>query len=195
MAKGWTFQNEVRWASGGYVWDDWMFPPVIVNLPGIADPRFAKWLELAGGSNGIWGWHFDVGEFAPLVSQQLPHRAAASGAAMEPHVHWAWVTAPAVGETVIWTVEFTIASIDAAYGANTTALTGTYTATAADVVRRHVLVALTPTIAVPASPISAIAHVSIGRAGSHAHEVFLGGFDLHYQIDGLGSDAATSKSY
>lgn len=189
-----TFAEQVRFEGNALTWDDWQFPPIVVNLPGIADPRYAKWLEVAGGSSGIWGWHFDVGEVAPLVSQQLPHRAYVLGAAMQPHVHFAWVTAPAVGETVIWTAEYTIAAIDAAYAANTTTVTGTYTATAADVVRRHVLVELTPTIAVPSTPISSILHVTLTRTGTHAHEVFLCGFDLHYQIDALGSDAATTKA-
>jgi hypothetical protein len=113
---------------------------------------------------------------------------------MEPHVHFAWVTAPSVGDTVTWDVEYVLASRNAQFAATTSHLTGTYTATAADVVRRHAICDLSPTISVPANAISAIAHVTVKRAGTHAHEVFLGGFDIHFQSDSLGSDTAAVKA-
>ena len=194
MGRQLTFSEQVRWDGNAMTWDDWMFPAIIVNLPAIADPRYGKWLDDGAGSAGIWGWFFDVNEVAPLVSQQLPHRAAQLGAAMQPHVHFGWVTAPSVGDTVTWDVEYVLASRNAQFAATTSHLTGTYTATAADVVRRHATCDLSPTISVPANAISAIAHVTVKRAGTHAHEVFLGGFDIHFQSDSLGSDTAAVKA-
>jgi hypothetical protein len=188
-----TFSHQIRHTGDARGWDDWMFPAIIVNLPGIADPRFAKWLDDGAGSAGVWGWFFDVNEVAPLVTQQLPHRWALA-TDIKPHIHFRWVTAPAVGETVTWDVESTVAAIDAVHPATTGHLTGTYTATAADVVRRHVICPLTPDIAAAVLGISALMDVTIKRAGTHAHEVFLGGFDLHYLSDGLGSDGEHTKT-
>jgi hypothetical protein len=169
-----------------------MFPAIIVNLPGIADPRFGKWLDDGAGSAGIWGWFFDVNEVAPLVSQQLSHRWSTSSD-LPAHVHFDWVTAPAVGETVTWDLEYSVARIGGTRGANTLHLTGSYVATAADVARRHVTCALTPSVLHGDVAISAVCHATIKRAGTHAHEVFLGGFDFHYLSDALGSDQETTK--
>ena len=192
---GHTFHEQVRFSGNGLAWDDWMFPAVIVNLPAIADPRFGKWLDDGAGSAGVWGWFFDNGEVAPLVAQQLPHRAALGGANMIGHLHWRFVSAPTVGAPVIWDVEYTIAGRMAQHAATTSHLTGTYVTTAADLARTHATLNLSPTVSMSGLTVSSLCDVTVKRTGgTYGDEVFLGGFDFHYQQDALGSDQATTKA-
>jgi hypothetical protein len=65
-------------------------------------------------------------------------------------------------------------------------------ATAADVARRHVMCPLTPSVLHGAAGLSAVCHATLKRGGTHLHEVFLGGFDFHFQADSMGTTGETS---
>jgi hypothetical protein len=188
-----TFAEQTRWAGNGIAWDDWQFPNVSENLPAIADPRRAKWLDDGAGSEGVYVWFFDNNEIACLSPQQISHKYKV-GTDLCPHVHFAFPSAPNVGDTVIWQAEVVFAGFGGAFPATTSLLTGTYTCTAADVVRRHVLVDLAPDVSGAGLTISSVGHVTIKRlADTYGDEVVFCGFDLHFQVDSIGSDAEGSK--
>ena len=189
-----TFAEQTRWSGNGTAWDDWQFPNVSENLPAIADPRRGKWLDNGAGSAGVWCWFFDQGEVAALVPQQISHKYKV-GTDLYPHVHFAFLSAPSVGETVIWHAEVAFSGLMGSFPANTSIHSGTYTCAAADVIRRHVRVNLAPVVSGSGLGISSVGHVTIRRdAGdTHAPEVVFCGFDLHYEIDAIGSDQTETK--
>jgi len=164
-------------------WDDLRFPASAVNPPGqAADPDFDT-------TNGTWLFAASGTEVIFLIAQ-MPH-AWKEGSTIKPHVHW-YKTTSASGN-VYWQLDykkFPIGEVgDAAFTtiASATAVTGDD-----DTAQQHILTAF-PDVTMSGMTLSDMLIMKLSRIGGDAADTYgadaaLMEFDIHYQIDTLGSE-------
>lgn len=138
------------------------------------------------------GWLFAN---APPANQeiqgnlQLPHRWA-EGSSLRAHIHWYLTVAGAANEDVKWDLLYRVASIGGTFPAGWTTLEQTVDVSAY-AIREHLYTEWTA-IAVPSETISMMLDFRVQRdtadaADDHEQDVILKEFDIHYEIDSLGS--------
>jgi len=167
-------------------WEDLRFPFVGAK-PGVANPPgFAQMLDDGSSSTGVYAYHFDKAtEEQMFFEAQMPHKWK-EGSTVYPHVHW--TPTDAGGGSVVWGLEYTLATINGAYG-NTTIITAT---DAADgTAFKHQVVAF-PTIDMTGIDVSGIIVCRGFRKAADASDDYDADaigleMDFHIQIDDRGS--------
>lgn len=155
----------------------------------------------ASGNRGVYLLSFDGGrDLSTSFTLTLPHGAKESVAQVfYPHLHFVAEKTIAVGETIIFELEYSYSPIYSINGSsvvnaagvfpNTTVELITFTAGVAIPALAHVLVEL-GTWTVNNTGVSPEWLVRIGRKGTlgtYANDIFLLSFGIHYEIDTPGS--------
>lgn len=147
--------------------------PALSTRVGGTAPTFAAM------NGGIFGLRFATNNEAH-GSFQLPH-SAIPGGELRLHVHFRFAngSAPVAAATIIWSVEYEVAAVNASFGAVDTR-SATYIIGAADSNKHLVQALYTATLPSPAQ--SAIVNFRIYRSGgTSAVDPFLLSIDGHYQ--------------
>lgn len=181
------------------VWDDLRFPAVSFGLGSANDPGFAQYKTDGATSRGVYIYFFDSGTEEELfLAIQLSHKYK-FGTDICPHVHFIVPTNGAAGQFVKWGFEYTLAKIGDTFGNTTTiytdassAATATLSGDASLIADKH-YVAEFPDI--DGSGIDDVSTMILARifrdAGDgdddYPNDAGLLEFDLHYQIDTIGS--------
>ena len=171
-------------------WDDLRFPATAINPPGQAgDPDFDT-------TNGTW--LFDAGgtELIYLMAQ-MPH-AWKEGSIIKPHIHW-YKTTSAAGN-VMWQMDYKKFPIGEVGDAAFTTLTATTTVSGTpdnDTAQEHLLTSFAD-IDMTGLTLSDMLLMKISRIGANAADTYgadcaLMEFDIHMQINTLGSEQLFSK--
>ncbi len=170
LAENWFVNNEIRW-------DDLRFPAQAINPPGaVSDPD----RDTTDGT-----LLFDAGSTEIIMgAAQLPH-AWSVGSAIHPHIHWHVGTA-ATGN-VVWKLESKVFGKDEEIPADWTELTMTVAAAKTQTLSSFDEIDLT------GKGISTMMLWRLSRIGGDIADTYIGDaklfeFDIHYQIDGFGSE-------
>ena len=169
-------------------WEDLRFPAVGINLAGAGgEPTrdsTTGYLEFpATGTTTI------------VVHPQLPH-GWKEGSSVSPHVHWRKKTAGA--GNVIWQLEYEWSGIgDVETDSLTTVPGGTVVGGDDGSAKRHLLTSF-GSIAMTGKKVSTMGLLRISRLGSDGGDTYAGvvqlkEFDIHIQIDSLGSEYEYDK--
>ena len=169
------------------VWDD-IRCPASSGGGGSSNPTFAVFRkDLAGTSIGVWAQRFaDPGAENDLMfDAQLPH-SIKLGSTLHPHIHWS--PNSAVAGNVGWGIEYAEANINEVFPVTTTVLQAFATA---GIQYQHQISEWTP-ISKATRNISAMFKCRIFRSNTggidtYADVVWLHEFDIHYEIDMIGS--------
>jgi len=180
------------WLTGdGTLWEDLRVPLETGKTAGSNVPTFEQIVDDGSGSAGVFAYNFDDGDEIWL-SVQMPH-AWKIGSTIYPHLHWA-AEGDASTKNVGLGIEYTWTNIGADISATT-------------IVTRDVAggTALSQQIHdVPSTgwdgtgkTLSSIILCRIFRqaaaADNYTGGVFLLEFDVHYELDSLGSRQVTTK--
>lgn len=167
-------------------WNDSQSPALSTRVGGTA-PAFRA------VRGGIYGICFATGE-ETHTSIQFSHSYIA-GSPFRPHVHFTFADTdtPVAGETVIWSMEYSFAAVNAQYSAAATVAFNTYLITAEDVAHKldphHRIVGMAE-VAAPTFGESGIVKGRIFRSGgTSAVEPCLDSFDIHHQSNKRGTVA------
>jgi len=172
------------------VFDDLMFPAVGINPTGAAG---APTLD---NDNGWMSFDANTQQVV-AIQVQLPHRWK-EGSTIYPHVHWAKSTADA--GNVVWQLEYKWVPINAAMDTTWTVLTVSSPIAATpdtNTARKHLISAFTP-VAATGKKISDMMIVKLSRLATDAADTYtatalLFQFDIHIEIDSLGSNLEFTK--
>lgn len=103
-------------------WDDLKIPITAARLGASAPPVFRKLQETAGGSTGVFAYHFSKSvEQQVYFELQMPHDWQ-NGTTIYPHIHWCGVDNEA-SVKVKWGLEYVITAYEGVIG-NTVIVTG-----------------------------------------------------------------------
>ena len=167
-------------------WEDLKVPLSTAKAPASDFPNHTTF------KNGINAYSFGASANEYLnFETQLPHGWLA-GSEIQPHIHWA-PSSTSTG-SVVWALEYTIASINGTYGASTIisgAFPGEGTA------YKHQMSNF-PVISLSGETMSCVMVGRLVRSGSHSLDTYVDGafglsFDIHYQTDGIGSHTIVTK--
>ena len=151
-------------------------------------PDFA---QLTGLGN-VYLWAFDLTKVESLYATvQLPH-AWKQGTNIVPHIHW--TAADGNAGNIVWGIEYTWANMDGTFSTTTV-----QEITAANSTAYYHHVDTFPAISGSGKTVSSILMIRLFRNGASASDTYgtdayLLDFDLHYQIDSLGSETLTTKT-
>jgi len=165
-------------------WDDMRFPATAVNPPGLAsDPDFDT-------TNG--GWLFDAtATELVFLAAQMPH-AWKEGSRIRPHVHWQKTTS-AAGD-VYWQLDYKKVPIAEVMDASFTTLTVSSTVPGTpdnDLAGEH-LISTFGDVSMTENTLSDMFLFKLSRIGGNAADTYAADvrlleFDIHYQLNSLGS--------
>jgi len=180
-----TNYGEIRLSGSAIVWEDLRFPASSINPPGgiggaavdTADTPFVGTLLFDSASTEIC-----VGQ------AQMPH-AWKEGSFVSPHVHWS-PTSTSTG-SVVWQMNCDIANVGEPFSGSYT-YTSAITDYADGTINDHKLVDFA-NLEMPGKTLSSIILWRISRIGGSGSDTYsddarLLEFDIHYQIDGFGSN-------
>lgn len=175
------------------VWDDLRVPMSATKKGGVNDPNFAQVKDNGAGSTGVFTYLFDKNAEEELFfSAQFPH-SRKSATDIVPHVHWSPIDADT--GVVRWGLEYTWIDINGTFG-NTSIV---YVEDAGDgSADKQQVAAFSP---ISGSGIVGISSMLIGRVfrdAAHGNDTYdadaaLLEFDVHFEIDTIGSRQATVK--
>jgi len=172
----------------GIAWDD-------IRAPGLAMRTNATAPDLIDLGGGILAYGFAGGGTTEQVygALQIPHTYK-QGTTLHPHVHYAR-TDTATGSAV-WAIDYTVTDIDELFVA-TARLSAVTSPTSG---YGHKYLDLGDISGSGISGVSAMLMFRLFRPSDDSHDDYpsdmaLLEFDMHYQVDSLGSDAETTKSY
>ena len=170
---------------GNTFWDDLRFPSAGINPPGAAsDPT----LDTTDGR-----WQFSASATNVLAMQvQMPHQWK-EGSAIYPHVHWS-PTSTNTG-SVLWQIQYKIANVDGVFPGSWTTIQKLHAGSG--VSDTHQIAAFDP-ITMTGYTLSCMMLVLLSRIGGDGTDTYtavakLNEFDIHFQIDGFGSDEEYTK--
>lgn len=181
--------DQSRVLNGG-LYDDWRWAGQAVNPPGAVTP--ASFAQI--GATGTYAYRFGDGDVMAFHDLQIPHRYR-EGTDIQPHIHFSFATSGSVDIT--WTMTYVdwLAATGASMNGptSTTASYSNGSVTANDVVA----VDFGSVITGVGRTISSLMHATLSLAvnAGTVSEFFLAGFDGHFQVDALGSDAITAKNF
>ena len=178
------------------VWDDIRIVPSIWDVPGLKDPDQISYQPTGvGASFTVYGFAKDDQGWFTI---QMPH-SYKEGSTMYAHVHWTPGSRgnEEVGHVVQWRLDYTFASINGTFPASQT-IGMPDTCDGLD--DKH---QMTPEVAISGTGIG-ISSQMIGRIYryNHASDTWAGvapnlplflEFDIHYEIDALGSKTSSAK--
>ena len=172
------------------VWEDLRFPATGINPPGaVADATRSTTtglLEFSGSADNVIA-----------IVAQMPHNWK-EGSAIYPHLHLRFPTSATANTR--WKIEYDIASPTGNFTNNSGTLTdgGTITVANPANVKKHVLASFA-TITMTGHTVSAVLIIKITRlantdaADNDTNACELLEFDIHYEIDSLGSASELVK--
>jgi hypothetical protein len=170
-------------------WDDLRFPAQGINPPGaVSDPA-------VNASTGLLEFSKSATNTIAGVAQ-MPHSWKA-GTSLEPHIHWFGFTAPGGSTDVRWQLEYEVVEINGAWDGAT--YSNTLAVTAAVTEDTHLYTELGEISMAGISSVSCMIFWKLSRLGGDPADDYddvatLGEFDIHYQVDSLGSDQEASKT-
>jgi hypothetical protein len=168
------------------VWNDLRFPGSAQRVGASTRlPTWSKFLDNGSGSQGVWAYYFDPSvENEMFFTAQLSHQWKQE-TSLHAHVHWSPTTTNT--GTVIWGLEYSMQEINGTYG-NTNIIYATDNADGT--AKTHLLVDWADITMTGVTSVSAMLLGRVFRdAGSdtYADDAALLEFDIHYEIDSLGS--------
>ncbi len=150
-------------------------------------PTFAQ----VAGLGNLYLYKFGASTLDNLYCTiQLPHNWK-EGTDIIPHIHW--ITEDSNAGNIVWRLEYSWANYNSTYSTSTIVETTVSNSTGL----KHNM-ATFPTISGTGKTISSIILIRLSRNGTaaadtYASSVCLMDFDIHYQIDSLGSSTSTTK--
>jgi len=178
------------------VWDDYVTPIGPNNWNGSSNnPTLTKLFDDGSGSQGVYGYVWSVGDEA-LVTVQMPHKWLLEST-IYPHVHFMCLSDVDPSDNIGIEFEYTWCDIGEDFSANSTLVTVDLP-TGVNSDDKHQLGNITASgISGTGHGLSSILLCRIKRvAGStnpYAGGVAILDFDIHYQIDAIGSDTIITK--
>lgn len=178
------------------VWDDYVTPLTKATFGGAAnDPTLTKLYDDGAGSGGVWALKFNDGDEV-LVTVQMPHRWK-EGTTIQPHIHFVCDSNVDPSDNFGIEFEWTWADIGEDYPANTTLQTNDIP-TNVNTNNMHQFVNITSAgIDGSGHTISSVLMCRIKRVvatgDNYAGGVSILDFDVHYEIDTVGSRQITTK--
>ena len=175
----------------GVRWDDLRFPVSAINPPGQAsDPDVEA-------STGMFLFDAGITELVYIVAQ-MPH-SWREASTIVPHVHWQKTTSAA--GNVLWRLEYEVvnngdvAALDFGTSADVTTPVG---GTPDNDTANECLISSFGSVAMNAKRISSLIFCKLSRIGGDAADTYAADarlieFDIHYQVDSLGSGAEFTK--
>lgn len=151
-------------------------------------PTFAQ----ITGLGNVYLYKFGASTLDNLYATvQLPHNWK-QGTDIIPHIHW--TSEDSNAGNVVWTLEYTWANYNGTFGTTTTV----EITAANDTAYKHRLNNFA-TISGIGKTISSILIIRLSRNGTAAADTYastaaLIDFDIHYEVDSMGSDSSTSKT-
>lgn len=183
----------IEFNGDGTIWDDLKAPATSLSKGGVNDPDFGKVLDDGAASTGVYTYLFDkTTEEELFLIVQFPHGWKV-GSTIYPHVHWMPTDTDA--GSVIWGMEYSWQDISGTFG-NTTTI---YVSQAADgTAFKHQLASFSSISGSGISGISSVMLVRLfryvsGLTDDYDNDAALLEFDIHYEIDTVGSREGTSK--
>jgi hypothetical protein len=192
-----TIENDgtIMFNGAATVWDD-----LRVSFASRSTGSAPTMTAFAGGTTLYeWAYTANASDKFLYCEVQLPH-SWKEGTRIYPHIHW--TSSSTNSGNVVWNMDFSwqnVLGTPGTYGSTTLA---TITAAASGVSWRHQInnlqVSGTDGIDGTGKTISSILVCRIWRDGgigadSYPDNAFLIGFDIHYEIDGIGSRTTTAK--
>jgi hypothetical protein len=175
------------------VWDDLRFPPgrVVVN-PANSKPDYIGLID----NINMLGFDKSASEWVTGIAQ-MPH-GYKEGSYVEPHVHWVTTSAASTASHVCWKIDYTWVNPDTGnifYNASVQSLTATSPAAGA---ASTLVYCSLGTANGTGKEVSSIIAFRLIRNVSHAEDdidsdVGMLEFDIHYQIDAMGSRQISAK--
>lgn len=147
------------------------------SATGITEPAFEDM------GNGLYAHKFTNGE-ALISHNHINHDVLPEGETYF-HVHWSPSVNMAVGETITWTLDYTIAKSHHqgdVFTASTTALVLTYVADGTELANEHMLLEATNPIVTPEPDSLVLTKITYGE-GTYGNPSYGFNMDLHYQVD------------
>lgn len=184
------FTNDAIWSETlrlyAGVWEDLRFPASGINPPGGAsdparDTDDGRLVFAAAATNII------------AIQAQMPH-AWREGSAIRPHIHWS-PTNTNTGN-VLWRLQYKVASANEAFPGEWS--TADVLAAGSGTTDMHQLAAFAE-IPMTGKKVSSMILLLLSRIGGDVTDTYnadakLNEFDIHYQVDALGSEAEYVKS-
>ena len=175
-------------------WEDLRVSLFTSKLPAANYPNLAQVKDDGNGSTGVFGYHFDDGEYVN-ITVQMPHSWKA-GSTIYPHIHWLPTTDESqdyyfkVGLEYLWSGiggfdrVSTIITRDIKVQANTG--------------YKHMVSDISATgISGTGKGISSVLLCRLYRAAAdgdnYASQIVITDFDIHYRMDTMGSREILSK--
>lgn len=181
------------------VFDDLMVYPDATTKGQTVAPVWTKFTS-NGGSQGVFLWAFDAFTEQELYfTVQLPHKYKV-GTVLYPHVHWTTLIGTPSGTDVVWGFEYNIVKIGGTFSSTTTITTtnSVISAIGTPTTARQHLISAFPDISGTNIDISSVIMCRLYRKAGDSNDtfgnqVFLLGFDFHYEIDTEGSRSQYTK--
>jgi hypothetical protein len=172
------------------VWDDLRVPLVTARVAGANVPAFETFV------GGTMAWNFDDGDEI-FLAVQMPH-SWLIGSTIYPHLHWSPESDVDPSDNIGIGLEYTWANIGDDFPATTTITRDVPTGidqAFAHLIHNFDVSGIDPPAGVTAVSSMLICRVFRQAAGSdnYADGAFFVEFDIHYQIDTVGSRGITSK--
>ena len=178
------FDHEIRQTETS--WEDLKAPSTAINPIGLAAP------PTRNATTGLLD--FDAaGTNTVAIALQMPH-AWKLERAISPHIHL-WYPDANAGNSV-WKLEYQFAKIGGNFAGSYTSDTKTFAAPGA--ANRHELHAFDDIVMTGVDGVSAMIVILLSRIGGDGADTYAAAlpmleFDVHYQVDSLGSDEETTK--
>lgn len=180
-------------------WDDLRFPATSTKLGGSKDPGFSVFKFNGTGSQGVFTYWFDGSQEEEVyLMAQMPH-SWKQGSSISPHVHW---TPSANGTgTVSWGLEYSWANIAGVFPATSFMYANSNLQGAVNISGSVHYLTEFPDITGSSKTISSMLAMRLfrnatgggGSGDSYTGDAGLLEFDIHYQIDSLGSNEEHNK--
>ena len=186
----------IRFDGDATVWDDYVTPLTRALFGGSSnDPTLTKIADDGAGSAGVWGFVFSDGDEV-LATVQMPHRWK-EGSTIYPHIHLFAMTDVDPTDNFDLEIEYWWSDINEDFPANTT-LVNTEHETGVNSQYKHQLADLTAAgIDGSGHTLSSVLMIRIERvaaaADNYAGGICIMDFDVHYEIDTIGSRVIASK--
>ena len=210
-----TYETEVRFGSGANyaetkddgeielhgtakTWEDLRIIPGAFQFPGVADPTLEDWQP--GGAGATFKVYKFLKNDEVHFTCQIPHNYQ-EGSDIKPHIHWTPCDRGVAenGNTVGWKIDYSWANTDAVFAASATVDLSHACSGTDDL---HELTA-SGTITGTNKTISSILVIRLYRSDTNGDDTWVGAtaalspaileFDIHYEIDSLGSDLELVK--
>jgi hypothetical protein len=180
------------------VWDDLRTPGHVVRTSGSSPPDVIGGF---GGNASLYALQFDGGSTVEevFIDIQLPHTWN-QGTVIYPHVHFSPVSTnsnDAVSRAIRFVLEYTWASVNDSFG-----VISSYEMTAAFIPNasqwKHLIAAGEGGLDGAGKRISSILKCRLYRDPTHASDTYpqdvaLNSFDIHFQVDSMGSTLEYTK--